>query len=593
MGNCTTAPLEHDSPLLQSNDTMTSSTNAADNAFLSDPGRLPIPQSLESLLPPQNAHKNVRDRFEWHEEIGHGVTGSVHAVTYQHRECALKTVDRSNTWTEAMFITEAQTLCNLQHRGIIGVVDLFLDEDHFYLAMQRADCDLKQLMTSSGPLDEDQTKRVIYALFDAVAYLHSQNVVHRDLKPQNIVFSNNDLTAPRLIDFGDCEKVEDEASYTEFVGTPPYMAPERLGEHKGWQLKKADVWAIGAIAYEMLVGKRCFEGSNQREVFAKICRGQWAFPQECQLSPSIQDLIRQCLSMDAKQRPSASAVLDHPCFADLSDCKSDGPHDDVQSVESMLHKLVSMVETNPLQDLLVKAYSERLTQDEMEEFKLEFNRLDADRDGLITQNDLVAAVQLDAAMATKMIVHLNKGLKDATHISFDRFVESRMKHDLSRNAQSVFHEILGGAKSICSNRSYSNLSSGSALLGFESCETASTRSLTPSPITNDHEIAEHHPDRHGLHLTPTGSACSTSASPHPAGSECLSQAVVIEFAVSQFPFKIEVCDSTLDKVFHRFGATEGLLSSKEFGDSMKVRPIPDALGLESLQSLQSLQSLEE
>ena len=183
---------------------------------MSDHGQVAVPQRLLELLRPQNAHKSVRDLFEWHEEIGHGVTGPVHAVSYRQQQCALKTVDRSNSWTQNMFITETRTLSQLHHRGVIGLVDVFMDENHFYLAMERADFDLQHLMKTSGPLDEHKTKTITYALFEAIAYVHSKNVVHRDLKPENIVFCHDDVMTPKLIDFGDAEWTERNKSYTEF-----------------------------------------------------------------------------------------------------------------------------------------------------------------------------------------------------------------------------------------------------------------------------------------------------------------------------------------------------------------------------------------
>lgn len=157
------------------------------------------------------------------------------------------------------------------------------------------------------------------------------------------------------------------------------MAPERLGEHKGWQLKKSDVWAVGAIAYEMFVGKRCFGGNGQREVFGKILRGQWSWPGHRTPSDSMQDLIRQCLDVDPSNRCSASEILQHSWFDDLNDrndrkteeTESEGVSEPLNDVaddqlfqsnksvntvptESILDQLVSLVESNPLQDLLVK-----------------------------------------------------------------------------------------------------------------------------------------------------------------------------------------------------------------------------------------------
>ena len=119
------------------------------------------------------------------------------------------------------------------------------------------------------------------------------------------------------------------------------MAVERWGEHKGWQLKKSDVWAVAVIAYEMFVGNGCFEGTNQQEMFGNISCGQWAWPQNRTPSQPMQDLIRQCLDLDASNRPTAAEAMCHSWFYALID-------------RTLIRNLVSLVETNPLLDLLVK-----------------------------------------------------------------------------------------------------------------------------------------------------------------------------------------------------------------------------------------------
>ena len=103
----------------------------------------------------------------------------------------------------------------------IEYVDAFIDEKYFYLAMERADIDLHHLMKQSGPFDEHKTRAIAFNLFKAVAYLHSENVAHRDLKPANIVFCHDDLTTPKLIDFGDAAFIEHDASYNELSALPP------------------------------------------------------------------------------------------------------------------------------------------------------------------------------------------------------------------------------------------------------------------------------------------------------------------------------------------------------------------------------------
>jgi len=294
-----------------------------DSDVLPKSGQLEVPQRLQEWFPPQNANKNVRGLFQWdeEEELGRGATGSVRAVTYRQRRCALKIVDRGNEWAELTFIAEAQILSKLRHRGVVGFAEMFLDEEHFYLVMERGDVDLCQITNASAPWDEATANAVIFALFESVAFLHSNDIVHRDLKPANVVLCRADkggATTPKLIDFGDALLVQRDASYTDFVGTPQYLAPERLGDHKGWQLKAADVWAVGAIAFELLTGCKCFDGETQREIFAKILGGQWSWPRSRTPSQPMMDLVGRCLSMNAAERPSAEEALSHSVFTNSS-----------------------------------------------------------------------------------------------------------------------------------------------------------------------------------------------------------------------------------------------------------------------------------
>ena len=76
------------------------------------------------------------------------------------------------------------------------------------------------------------------------------------------------------------------------MGTPPYMSPERLDEHEGWQLKKSDVWAVGVIAYEMCAGERCFNGETQDEIFKKVSRAKWKWPEYFKPSKELDDFVK-------------------------------------------------------------------------------------------------------------------------------------------------------------------------------------------------------------------------------------------------------------------------------------------------------------
>ena len=201
--------------------------------------------------------------------------------------------------------------------------------------------------------------------------MHKKDLAHRDLKPENIVFKANDTNQPMLIDFGDAERARDDKTYTEFVGTPPYMSPERLDEHKGWQLKKADIWAVAVIAYEMYCGHRCFQGDSQKKVFGKILRGEWQWPSDRKPSQNMQDFISQCLNQDASLRPSAKEALSHTWFD-----KKRKEEEKQTKTKAILKEngSVSKSETPPQQNKLVDNVSDALSIDE-EQTKVNYKKI--------------------------------------------------------------------------------------------------------------------------------------------------------------------------------------------------------------------------
>eukprot|EP01084_Bolivina_argentea_P021846 40612_1 len=269
--------------------------------------------------------------------------------------------------------------------------------------------------------------------------------------------------------------------YTEFVGTPPYMSPERLDEHRGWQLKKADIWALAVIAYEMYCGRRCFEGDTQKQVFGRILRGEWSWPSNRkQPSDNMKDFINLCLSANAKDRPSANTALQHKWFdikrkeendeeqkrqillqrqLKLNDAPSAAislGDEDITSVGSYLNEgisifenLASMVESNPLQDILVKGYISSIKDDDLGPYKQQFEALDRDGDGFITGCDLVTAFTNNgigpneaSSLASIILSQLDAERRGHGKISFKQFLAARIKYDLSNTPRKVFDDIV-------------------------------------------------------------------------------------------------------------------------------------------------------
>lgn len=108
-------------------------------------------------------------------------------------------------------------------------------------------------------------------LFQAINHCHAQNIVHRDIKPDNIMITDTDTV--RLIDFG-LSKASKNKKLSTIAGTPYYMAPEVL---EGAYTKQADIWSLGVILYTLVSGYLPFQGNSSAEVFRKIKEGDFHF----------------------------------------------------------------------------------------------------------------------------------------------------------------------------------------------------------------------------------------------------------------------------------------------------------------------------
>ena len=148
---------------------------------------------------------------------------------------------------------------------------------------------------------------------EAVRYMHSNLICHRDLKLENILVS--DRKRIKIIDFGFGIRTPEDVMLKIFCGTSSYMSPEiiRKTEYNGF---KADIWALGIVLYVMLTGKFPFVGKTEKELFSRIQIGQFLPP--VSLNFDAKRLIQRMLSLDPKKRPSATEILRDPWFINPS-----------------------------------------------------------------------------------------------------------------------------------------------------------------------------------------------------------------------------------------------------------------------------------
>jgi serine/threonine protein kinase len=182
----------------------------------------------------------------------------------------------------------------------------FYDNEHIYLSVEYCDGgDLFTILTKAGRLDFQTAARYLCQITNAVAHCHSRHIIHRDIKPENILVGvNGEL---KLADFGWSVHAPNSRRNT-ICGTLDYLPPEMVvGKEYD---EKVDVWTIGVLLYEFLVGSTPFEAPNQRATMYRIRDVDLKFPYF--VPPLARDLIIKFLQKDPAKRINLKDVRSHP-----------------------------------------------------------------------------------------------------------------------------------------------------------------------------------------------------------------------------------------------------------------------------------------
>ncbi|CAL1411083.1 unnamed protein product [Linum trigynum] len=255
------------------------------------------------------------------EEIGRGRFGTVFKCVSRSTgdSFAVKSIDKSLTAGDSLdaqcLLTEPKALALVSpHPHLVQLHATYEDDSHLHIVTDLCpNSDLHALILANGGAFPEREARSIFAqLMTAVSHCHRKGVIHRDVKPDNVLFDS--WNSVRLADLGSAAVVAgaEAAAAAGVVGTPYYVAPEVLS---GWEYgEKVDVWSCGVVLYIMLAGFPPFYGETAVEIFDAVLRANLRFPTRVfgSVSPAAKDLLRRMLCKDVYRRFSAEQVLRHP-----------------------------------------------------------------------------------------------------------------------------------------------------------------------------------------------------------------------------------------------------------------------------------------
>ena len=227
---------------------------------------------------------------------------------------AVKVISRHTVNETAQLRQEVAVLKKIDHPNIVKFRDLKKSVGHYYLVLEYcAGGDLARFIRTRGKIKEQPAQRFLQQLSSGLLTLHRLSFIHRDLKPQNILLTEDSEDAVlKIADFGFARFLDAADMAATVCGSPLYMAPEIL-RHERYDAR-ADLWSLGTIVYELLFGVPPYTGSNPMQLLATIESGSRRIdlPNTVELSDDCKWLLQAVLARDPNDRISPDKFFAHP-----------------------------------------------------------------------------------------------------------------------------------------------------------------------------------------------------------------------------------------------------------------------------------------
>ncbi|MGH7969881.1 MAG: serine/threonine-protein kinase, partial [Limisphaerales bacterium] len=282
---------------------------AVDPADMGEKGRARPSRELEST--------RRFGEYELLAEIARGGQGVVYRARHRglNRVVALKMLILGPWATEAhlkRFKTEAEAAATLDHPQIVPIYEIGQVEGQHYFTMKLVEgASLKQLGVG-GPVAPRRAAEIVTAAAGAMAHAHERNILHRDLKPGNILLDEQGQV--HVTDFGLAKLVEDESTITntmDVLGTPSYLSPEQAAGQAKTLTTACDIYGLGAVLYELLTGNPPFAGGTTMETIRQVLEKEPRRPSlwNPKLDRDLETICLKCLEKDPLRRYLSAAEL--------------------------------------------------------------------------------------------------------------------------------------------------------------------------------------------------------------------------------------------------------------------------------------------
>ena len=198
----------------------------------------------------------------------------------------------------------------LDHPNIMKIIEVVYSDDFLFSIMEYCPYgDLQQYIDNFAPFSDETILYLLKQILSALSYLEKKGISHRDVKPENILVTNENTI--RLTDFGICHKIEKDCLMETTCGSLAFCAPE-VARGEKYDGCKADVWSSGIVLYDLVMNSLPWKAKNQASLLREVSKGIIGIPED--MSPLYVDLFARMLNIDPNQRATADELLHLPCF---------------------------------------------------------------------------------------------------------------------------------------------------------------------------------------------------------------------------------------------------------------------------------------
>uniref|UniRef100_A0A1A8QKD7 Myosin light chain kinase, smooth muscle-like n=2 Tax=Nothobranchius rachovii TaxID=451742 RepID=A0A1A8QKD7_9TELE len=261
-----------------------------------------------------SSHK-VTDHYNQQEKLGTGKFGLVFKLTHKEtgHVCAGKYYKGRRAKEREAARQEIEMMNDLHHPKLVQCLAAYDHKPEMVMVMEYiAGGELfERIVDDNFEHTEPASERYMKQILEGIAYMHEKNIVHLDLKPENIVCVDPNGTSIKIIDFGLARKLDGLTPLKVMHGTPEFVAPEVINYEP--VCLATDMWSIGVICYILLSGESPFQGNSDTETLALVTAAQWEFDEESfeDITEEAKDFISCLLNKDPRRRKSCEEALAH------------------------------------------------------------------------------------------------------------------------------------------------------------------------------------------------------------------------------------------------------------------------------------------